>query len=390
MKRICIVNNDYNPIGLAAGLLGDGSCQPFEYALANFLGGRHCHLSSCGFAALELLLRHLKNNSPQKTDVIIPAYTAPALVLPIVKCGLTVKLCDVSLETFLPDTERILSLIDGKTLAVVAVHMFGIPADVSRIMSGANGDVAIIEDCAQCLGTELGGKLAGTLAPYSFGSFGRGKNISFYHGGFLSVQSNADDAALTQLFDALAQPPLHSQLKTLAAMTLFSFLVEPHVYSLAAPVTARLKSRRRQSAYNTGAFGDMLARRCSGIFRRWQTVYQRRVENGKLLHDGLCATAGVTTPRYPAANRIAFNRFPVLAANSGHRSRLIGALSLHGIEASPMYEQPVQAFYDLGYRQGDLPCSDELAGRLLTLPVHGLTDARTIEIIIDTIGKVLP
>ena len=391
MKKTCIVNNDFTPWELLRAV-APGSCgdKPLEQLLKEFLGGRSCGLTSCGFAALEILLRALKEKSPEKTEVIIPAYTAPGLVLPIQKCGLRVKLCDVSLETFVAGTEQILPHVNGKTLAVIAVHTFGIPTDVHKLMAAAGSDTAIIEDCAQCLGTETGGQPAGTIAPYSFGSFGRGKNLSFYHGGFFSVATGHGGAAPWQHTNALTPPPLSVQLKTLAKAALFSLAVEPHIYPFTSPLTARLKSRRQQSAYDITAFGDMLARRCAGIFRCWQKHYRRRIENGKLLHCGLGSAAGVTMPHYPDGSLVAFNRFPVMAANTRHREKLIAALASRGIEASAMYERPVYAFYNMDYDIPGPPFAGELAGRLVTLPVHGMAGTREIEIIINTFKKVLP
>ena len=75
---------------------------------------------------------YLKKTSP-KNEVILPAYSSPSLVAAVVKAGLTPVLCDMQPSRLTLDLERLAAVVGPQTLAVIAVHLFGIPEDVSAI-----------------------------------------------------------------------------------------------------------------------------------------------------------------------------------------------------------------------------------------------------------------
>jgi len=383
-KKLCIVNNDFSFPELPGSLLSSGGKRTLQEQVEEFLGSGRCYLTSCGFAALYLILKVLKEANPGKTDVIIPAYTAPGLVLPIRKLGLTVVLCDVSLATFTMDTARLSRLVTDKTLAVVPVHMFGIPMDIAGLHKAIGGRAIIIEDCAQSLGSEIDGKKTGSLADISFGSFGRGKNFSVYHGGFLALRSPALQREIDAQYASLPACLFGSQLKTMVQHSVFSFITQPSLYGLSSLLTNRLKSKSEQQDFSLSAMGKMHARYAGALFGLWCRHYRKRIENGQRLHARLRDMQGIWVPEYPSRSEIAFNRFPVLVDDLNAKTKLMRELAVNGIESSSMYEAPVHCKWDLDYNPKDLPDAEYFAEHLLTLPTHGLVTEKMI----NTIGEV--
>jgi len=71
------------------------------------------------------------------SEVILPAYTAGSLVVAVGKAGLKPVLCDISLDNYNAAAPDMLRLVGADTLAVVCVHMFGIPVDgIEKLRQG--------------------------------------------------------------------------------------------------------------------------------------------------------------------------------------------------------------------------------------------------------------
>jgi len=114
------------------------------------------YLVSSGSAALTLSLLSIKSNL-ERTEVILPAYTCPSLVASVIKAGLKPVLCDLKPYSFQLDLEMVSSKIGPKTLAVMAVHLFGLPENLIELsaLTRSHG-VYLIEDAAQAFGNKLG------------------------------------------------------------------------------------------------------------------------------------------------------------------------------------------------------------------------------------------
>ncbi|MHB9154210.1 MAG: DegT/DnrJ/EryC1/StrS family aminotransferase [Endomicrobiales bacterium] len=394
MKRTCIVNNDYSLSALAQAVLrlvsGQGKgIAPLEQQLAEFLGVKYCHLASSGFAALHVLLQSLREAHPGRDEVVMPAYTAPGLVLPARALGLKVRLCDISLESFTLDTKALGSRINDRTLAVIPAHLFGIPFDAGLVEDCARRGVPVIEDAAQSLGSETRGKKTGSLAPLAFGSFGRGKNFSLYHGGFIAHRSDELAAVIEKHHRQLPPAAPGRAFAHILKHLVFSCAVHPALYPLTSLVTARLRSKKEQEEYDLSAMEQGPRRLGSLLFENWRASYARRIENGRYLGGLLHTLPGISIPRFPDDSSIAFNRFPVLVEDPQQKERLFASLNRAGIEASCMYGKPVHALWDLGYRSGDFPSAEYLAGHLLTLPAHGYAGKGEMDAIFTIFGKVI-
>jgi perosamine synthetase len=389
LRRTCIVNNDFSFSRLLTALSPWAGLQlpVFEVQLAKFLRADKCYLTSCGFTALQVILRSFIELRPGKTEVILPAYTAPGLILPIRRLGLTPRLCDISLESFNMDPSKLSGVLTKNTLAVIAVDMFGIPADVEAIRAAVGKDVLIIDDCAQALGSERNGVKTGSRADIGFGSFGRGKNFSLYGGGFIAINSPELAEAIENNYSLLSTPSHITQIKAMVKFFIFSFLTSPFVYAISSPILSRLKSTHEQEGYTAAMMGPVIKTIAKRVFSRWLETYTKRINNGIAACEAFFGDDGLTLPRADESSKTAFNRFPLLVKSLKRRTEIVTLLNKENIEASPMYNKPVHLLWDIGYRAEDFPAAEYLAEHLVTLPIHGQVTEKDIDVIADVLRK---
>jgi len=155
----------------------------FAAAFARWLSVEQVWVVSSGRAALCLILRALAERSSRR-EVIVPDYTCPTVPLAVARAGLQVRLCDVDPATGNLDPRRLAQAVGDETLAVVPVHMHGIPCDMRAILAVARQHgVFVVEDCAQAAGATLDGRKVGTFGDAAFFSLGWGKGFTAYEGG---------------------------------------------------------------------------------------------------------------------------------------------------------------------------------------------------------------
>jgi dTDP-4-amino-4,6-dideoxygalactose transaminase len=187
----------------------------FEKDLASYLGVKHAAALSSGTAAIHLALIIL--GVKPGDYVIVQSFTFSATVNPIVYCGATPVLIDSEPGTWNMDplllekailglrdleTKRLrdkesksLSLSGTESLgrqknsrikAIIPVHLYGMPANMDKIMAIANKyQIPVIEDAAEALGSRYNGKPVGTLGKMGVLSFNGNKIITTSGGGAL-------------------------------------------------------------------------------------------------------------------------------------------------------------------------------------------------------------
>ena len=96
-------------------------------------------------------------------EVIVPSFTWVATANAILYCGGTPVLVDVDRETFNIDIAQVASKVTPRTRAVIAVHLFGLCADIDALRAALPASVAIVEDAACAAGASWNGRPAGSL-----------------------------------------------------------------------------------------------------------------------------------------------------------------------------------------------------------------------------------
>lgn len=140
-------------------------CQEFEQRFADM----HCCefgvISNSGTSALLIALEALKEyyHWLDGDEVIVPSITFVATINTVIQAGLTPVLVDVDRDTYCINSTLIQPAITTRTRAIIPVHAFGRPAEMSAIAKIASDNgLRIIEDSCECMGVYHGGKSVGS------------------------------------------------------------------------------------------------------------------------------------------------------------------------------------------------------------------------------------
>ncbi|MCX5828803.1 MAG: DegT/DnrJ/EryC1/StrS family aminotransferase [Deltaproteobacteria bacterium] len=245
---------------------------------------------------------------------------------------------------------------------IIAVDLFGLPADYDVINAIARRhDLFVIEDAAQSFGAEYQGRKACSLADIACTSFFPAKPLGGYgDGGMLFTN---DD----ELVNVLRSIRVHGQgsdkyenvrigingrLDTLqAAILLAKFAIFPEEVEMRQAVAER---------YRMLLTADTPAG-CTGT-----------------------SAMAVIPPKVSSGYKSVWAQYSILAKDEGGRARLQEALKSAGIPTAIYYPRPLHlqgAFAALGYKSGDFPVSEEMAGRIFSLPMHPYLDGGDQELI---------
>lgn len=165
-----------------SGELGGGVVGEFEEAFGGLVGARHAVACSSGTSALLAAL--LACGVRPGDEVIVASYGWGGTVGAILTLGASPVFADVHPNTFNLDPARVRKRISSRTVAILATHLFGHPADVVQLAYIARDHgLRLIYDAAQALGATFQGRPMGAWGDVAIFSFGRGKLLSTGEGG---------------------------------------------------------------------------------------------------------------------------------------------------------------------------------------------------------------
>ena len=319
-----------------------------ESALAAYCGARHCVGVSSGTDALQIAM--MAEGIGRGDAVFLPAFTYTATAEVPLVLGATPVFVDVDPRTFQMDPAHLQARIAQvraagrlRPRAVVGVDLFGQPADWPALgrIAAAEG-LFTLDDCAQSFGAALHGARLGTQADATTTSFFPSKPLGAYGDGGALFTDDADRAALyrslrthgegTTRYEVL-RTGMNGRLDTLQAAILL----------------AKLE-----------VFEEELA-----VRERIAAIYDRR-----LGREGLGNLVAI--PARVPDSRSAWAIYAVLLPDEATRTRVQAGLREQGVPTAiyyprPLHRQPAYA----GHHDGtDLPVSDDLARRILALPIH--------------------
>ncbi len=311
-------------------------CSAFEEEFATYCGVRFACGVANGTDALMIALRAYGVGPGD--DVVTVANTFIATGEAIFLNGAHPVFVDVDPQTFTMDPGPLEAAIGPRAKVVIPVHLYGHPAPMDAITDIAHRKgLPVLEDAAQAHGAELGGRRAGSLGHAACFSFYPGKNLGAY-GDAGAVASNdrefvarvrqiANHGGGANKYDNVVVGT-NSRLDTLQAAIL------------------RIKLRHLD--------------RWNAERRRWAELYT------SLLSD----LPGTVVPREREGARSAWHLYTILAED---RDDLQRHLTSRGIATAVHYPRPIHlqpAMAAAGGRTGDLPVSEELSRRVLSLPLY--------------------
>ncbi len=183
---------------LKSGMLAQGeSVKRFEDEFASYLGVKNSIAVNNGTVALDLAIKAL--GLKPGDEVITPAFTFIATANCALYQGLSPVFADVDPRTFNIDPDDLQERITPRTRAVIGVHLYGQPFDLSAVQEICqDGAIALVEDCAQAHGAEFQGKKVGSFGTGCF-SFYPTKNMTTGEGGMITTNDDALAARLRLL-----------------------------------------------------------------------------------------------------------------------------------------------------------------------------------------------
>jgi perosamine synthetase len=179
---------------LRSGWLVQGpKVREFEEKWSNFIGVKHSIAVTSCTTGLHLSLAAL--GLQPGDEVIVPAFTWISTANVVEHLGADVVFCDIDLETFNLDINKLASLITSKTKAILPVHLFGMAADMAPINAFAQTHkLWVVEDAACGFGARYQGQHVGKLGHAGVFSFHPRKAITTGEGGMITTQD--DDLAV--------------------------------------------------------------------------------------------------------------------------------------------------------------------------------------------------
>ncbi|MGD9991027.1 MAG: DegT/DnrJ/EryC1/StrS family aminotransferase [Pseudonocardia sp.] len=246
-------------------------CRSFEREFASWNSAPFAVAVSNGTVALELALGALGVGAGD--EVVVPAATFVATAAAVATCGAVPVVADIDPATQGLSADTLEAAITPRTVAVVVVHLAGVPADMPAIMQVARRHgLRVVEDCAQAHGARLGGQVVGGFGDIAAWSFCQDKILST--GGEGGAVTTADEALWRRCwerkdhgknYDAVfhtEHPPgfrwLHDRFGTNARMTEFQAAIgRIQLHKLGSWVA----TRRSHAAALTAGLEDLVALR---------------------------------------------------------------------------------------------------------------------------------
>lgn len=156
----------------------------FESQFSHFIGTKYAITTTSGTTALHLALLSL--GVGKGDEVILPDLTIAACAFAVLYTGATPVFVDVEKDTGTLDPKLIEKAISAKTKVIMAVHLYGHPADMDPILEIADKyGLKVIEDAAEAHGAEYKGKKVGGLGDIGIFSFYANKIVTTGEGGMV-------------------------------------------------------------------------------------------------------------------------------------------------------------------------------------------------------------
>lgn len=304
-----------------------------EKEIAQYLGSEHGIGLNSGTDALHLALRALDIGPGD--EVITTPFTFVATTEAIGIVGAKPVFVDIDPQTYNIDPAAIEAAITPRTRAILPVHLYGHPAPMDEIMAIAKKhNLAVVEDCAQAIGTKYKGTFVGTIGTFGCFSFFPSKNLGAYGDGGMLV---TNDTALADRSRALRahggrvkyyheELGVNSRLDEVQAAILRVKL--PHLNEW-------IENRRKVAARYIDAFSEL----------------------------------GIQLPLDPSYGTHAYHQFTIRVPD---RDAFQKALQEAGVQTMvyypvPLHLQQVHAMYGQG--EGTFPHSEKAANEVISLPM---------------------
>ena len=346
-----------NEVITTAQFINGPEVKAFQIELQEYLGVKHVIPCANGTDALQIALMSLDLNPGD--EVITPSFTYIATTEVIALLGLKPVFVEVDKDTFCIDPASIENAITDNTKAIVPVHLYGQASNMNEIMTIAEKhDLKVIEDNAQAIGSEYilsnGSSVkTGTIGDIGCTSFFPSKNLGCFGDGGAICTNNDELASKMRMIANHGQSKRYhhdmvgcnSRLDNLQAGVLRIKLRELDSY---------LNSRREAASY-----------------------YDKVFEN----------IESIKTPVRSKESRHVFHQY-TLTLEGINRDELHHFLADHDVPSMIYYPIPAhkqRMFASFGSEDSELPITDWLTERVISLPMHTELEKEQLEHITNSV-----
>jgi len=346
-----------------------------------------------GTSALYFLLKHLKYHSDnRRSEVILPAYTCPAVIAAVIRAKLRPVLSDVSTDKFSLRLDDMRQKINTNTLAIIQVELCGI-IPYNKLISQLcrQNNITFIGDCAQSFGNYLLDKNLYKTQEYDYMifSFGRGKPINLLHGGGILARMEMD-SLVKKGPDCGIDVGIIRNLITILNVILYKIFFNSILYIIPRSIPF---IKLGETIYSP----DFKVKRISKYILNLLTVISERYAELGNTHRAISSRYHQLLDMYEdQITNSAYNkkddliRFPILFYESLKRNQILKELNRAGIGATGYYPHPLHS--QPGLEEYGLNTCDNasiIAKRILTLPVHELLEEKHITQVHEIFRKYL-
>jgi UDP-2-acetamido-2-deoxy-ribo-hexuluronate aminotransferase len=333
----------------------------FTQHLEEYLGVQHVIPCANGTDALQIAMMAL--GLEPGDEVITPSFTYIATTEVIALLRLKPVFVDVDPLTFCIDVAKIRASITPKTKAIVPVHLYGQSCDMEEIMKIAQEfNLYVVEDNAQAIGATVtfsDGTVhkTGTIGHVGCTSFFPSKNLGCYGDGGAMMTNNA------LLADRIKMIANHGQSK--------------RYYHDVVGCNSRLDSVQ-------AAVLDIKLRHLDQYNEARRTV-------ALFYNNAFAHNSKITTPVTAAGNTHVFHQY-TLKLEGVNRNELQDQLAAVGVPAMIYYPVPAhrqKMFSFLNLPEVDLPVTDWLTHRVISLPIHTEMDQEQLEYIVNHVNNLV-
>ena len=332
---------------LDSGMLADGpEVREFESEFADYCGSEHGVATSNGTTALHAALEALGIGEGDR--VLTSPFSFVASANAIRFAGADPVFADIDPETYNLDPDAVEAVVREEDIdAIVAVHLYGLPAAMNHLTDIADRhDLAVVEDAAQAHGASIDGQRVGSFGDAACFSFYPTKNMTTGEGGMITTdRQDVADRAAQFVNHGRNDEYEHERLGHNFRMT-----------SVAAAIG------RTQ-------------------LERLPEFVERRRANARRLTEGL-ADAPVTTPTEPPDRRHVYHQYTVRVDD---RDAFRDHMDEQGVGTGVYYPKPIHEQPAYENNDQSLPAAETVAQDVVSLPVHPGVDESDVREIVGTV-----
>jgi perosamine synthetase len=336
--------------------------QQLEKKIAEYVGTKYALTFNSGTSALhaDLLAHNVAGG-----EVIVPSFTFISSANSVILANAKPVFAEIEDEFYSLDPEDVKEKITSKTKAILPVHYGGAPCKEIKALREIAEDyhLLLIEDAAESLGSTIDKKMVGTFGHSAIFSFCQNKIITAGEGGLTVTNSK-------QLFEKLKLLRSHGRLENknnyFSTTDEFDYIQLGYNYRMPSLNTALVLSQ----------------------FKKINKIIKMRREKASYYNKKLGTIDGIKTPPLEKNHYHVYQIYTIQLRDKISKATLQNHLTKAGI-MTKVYFNPIHltTFYreKFGYKKDDLPRTEEISKKVLSLPLYPTLTIREMDYIIKTI-----